>query len=461
MLSLGIVGVLASVTIIALNPGKQLTDAENGKRKTLLRSQENALMQYIVGNSKLPVTTIPSSEAAAKPVCRGAVTAACVDLSAIAPTYIAAVPVDSKESDLSVTGYRVYLDKAQRPRICSDYLPAGDSNRCSASTYVAGGPSAPPLPAACGSPFAGGNGGYGSPYQICDCYGLQAMTGNNQYIINNDIDCSAVTYSGAGFTPIQNFSGGLEGEMHTVNGIRINRPGTANVGLFSSINSGVVRNLKLTNINYTAADHTGGIAGTVIDGQITGSSVTGTITTSGTAGFVGGLAGYVRSYQEQFGDWANVAINATVSIANNGGVGGLIGTLDNGSVSNSYAQGSVNAPNTHAGGLLGQALGFGWTYIQYCYSTGAVTGLMPQSSGFAYAGMEQGVYAYSNFYDTGTSGVGPGVGDQHLAVAKTTPEMKVKSTYEDAYWDFWGTWEINEGVSYPTLIPGGGGGVMP
>lgn len=139
LLAMSVLGVLTSVVIIALNPSKQLADAGNGKRKTMVRAQENAVMQYIVANSAMPVTGIPTTEAAAKPICRGAADPSCIVLSNIAPTYLVSLPVDSLETGTVVTGYRIYLDNAQRARVCSDYLPTGDSNRCSASTYVAAG----------------------------------------------------------------------------------------------------------------------------------------------------------------------------------------------------------------------------------------------------------------------------------------------------------------------------------
>ncbi len=135
MLALGILGVLISVTIIAINPSRQIESSKNAKRKSMIREQQNAVLQYMITNSRLPTGTIGISESVATPICQAGVTdASCINLDTLVPTYLASLPVDSAVTGPMVTGYRIYKDIALKPTVCSDYLPVGDSSRCSAST---------------------------------------------------------------------------------------------------------------------------------------------------------------------------------------------------------------------------------------------------------------------------------------------------------------------------------------
>lgn len=136
LLVLGVVGILASIVIVAINPSQQLESAQNAKRKSMVREQENAMMQYLIGEGRQPAVGIPTGEQQAKPICQSSVHhASCINLDDLVPEYVAALPVDSSMTGVVVTGYRVYNDNALRPHVCSDYLP-NDARRCSGSVVV-------------------------------------------------------------------------------------------------------------------------------------------------------------------------------------------------------------------------------------------------------------------------------------------------------------------------------------
>jgi hypothetical protein len=87
--------------------------------------------------------------------------------------------------------------------------------------------------------------------------------------------------------------------------------------------------------------------------------------------------------------------------------------------------------------------------IEYCYSTGSVSGIgwVPTNKGFL--GFTQGSPTYtSNFFDSGTSLQSSGTG----ATATTTPLMKTQSTFTNAGWNFTSTWAMdgstNNGYAY-------------
>lgn len=114
LLVLGILGILATIVLIAINPTKQLNDARGASRKASIREIENALSQYIIdGNT---VSGIPVGTANALDICQTNVTGTdCTDapvsgydLSALSPNYLVSIPVDPHETGSLVSGFRMY-----------------------------------------------------------------------------------------------------------------------------------------------------------------------------------------------------------------------------------------------------------------------------------------------------------------------------------------------------------------
>ncbi|MHB1121939.1 MAG: two-partner secretion domain-containing protein [Ramlibacter sp.] len=194
----------------------------------------------------------------------------------------------------------------------------------------------------------------GTPYTVINGLGaagsttgtdLQGMRGNltRHYALGSDIDAGATSgwNAGAGFRPVgqwnSHFTGTLDGLGHSITGLTINSI-VQGVGLFSYVgNGGTVRNVGLV-----------------------GGSVTGNL-------YVGALVGFV--------DRGTVSNSyATVPVTGASTVGGLVG-YNFGSISNSYASGAVTgtAANSYAGGLAGFTSGSS-SSIRNSYATGTVTG---------------------------------------------------------------------------------------
>ena len=89
------------------------------------------------------------------------------------------------------------------------------------------------------------------------------------------------------------------------------------------------------------------------------------------------------------------------------------------------------------------------TTVTNCYSIGIVTSSGNNVGGFI--GNDSGFINTSCFYDTQTTGQanGIGTGDTSGITGKTTAEMKTKSVFTDAGWDFTDVWDMNG--SYPYL----------
>jgi type IV pilus assembly protein PilA len=116
LLAIAIIGVLAAVIVTAINPAKQLGDARNAQRRSDLEALLNAVWQYALDHGgTFPCATgtgpcidttirmlgIATTGCSAAGLCEDAVIGAddCIDLaSAVAPTYIYAIPQDPKGS---------------------------------------------------------------------------------------------------------------------------------------------------------------------------------------------------------------------------------------------------------------------------------------------------------------------------------------------------------------------------
>jgi len=305
-----------------------------------------------------------------------------------------------------------------------------------------------------------GSGTPEDPYVIYDVDDLQAMENDLSayYELANDIDASATVgwNAGAGFAPVDDFEGSLDGKGYKVTDLFIDRSGS-NVGLFDLIKSGAeVKNLGLEGCNITGRN--GGALATRNDGAITSCYSTGSVTSSINGGglvalnygtmeecystctiisgdYAGGLVSYnpgtiTKSY-------ATGSVTATVWDA-----GGLV-MRNAGTITNCYARGAVVA-NYDAGGLVEDNTGS----IDKCYSTGLVTG------GSDIGGLVEMIFApgtvTNSFWDTETSGTAISDG----GTGKTTAQMKTESTFTDAGWDFDTIWTICAGVNgdYPCLV---------
>jgi len=97
-------------------------------------------------------------------------------------------------------------------------------------------------------------------------------------------------------------------------------------------------------------------------------------------------------------------------------VGGLVGDNDGGTVSNSFAMGSVTGYNHDIGGLIGELQGGSVTNT---YSMGSVGGGRSFRGGLI-GDREYGTVVTSSYWDVETSGMTTSAGGE----GKTTAQMK-------------------------------------
>ncbi len=369
--------------------------------------------------------------------------------------------------------------------------------------------------------YGGGTGTAEDPYQIwtpeqMNAIGAEPNDWGKHFKLLTDIDLSG--FDGRKGRPAFNiiapdtkpailyyqgiaFTGALDGGGHKLSHLTIQ--GTDYLGLFGELAATAqVRDVWLEDVNVTGSGDCIAALAAENRGSISHCYSTGVVNATGQAQerayAVGGLIA------SNFGDVTSCHSTATVNggtyvgglVGNNwgiitqcysagpvrggGSVGGFVG--ENLSiVERCYSQGPV-AGDSYVGGLVGENY---QGQVTDCYSTGAVNGgsyvggLVGQNGGLTEAGKQAAVTrCYSAGAVKGQSYVGGLVGANVAAVTgsfwdrqtsgqatsaggtgKTTTQMRTRSTFLGAGWDFVGEkangteeiWEISEGKDYPRL----------
>ena len=275
---------------------------------------------------------------------------------------------------------------------------------------------------------------------ISNCSQLQNINQNlyANYYLTQDIECAETSSwnNYAGFQPIKDFRGSLNGNDKRIYNLYINRPSLAYVGLFGNLKSGSISNIGLVDINIRGQNLVGGLAGandgssifnsystgsvfgngSEIGGLVgfNGSSISKSYSTGavhGTNNYVGGLVGHNHSGNQYNASISNSYATGEVSGAGIG-VGGLVGQNEASPISNSYSTGAVHGTNNYVGGLVGWNI-FAGSLISNSYSTGNVSGSGDDVGGLVGANMSSGSISksYSTGGVSGSSNVGGLIGD--------------------------------------------------
>lgn len=104
LLVIGIIAILASIVIVAINPTKQLGDARNAQRKSDVNTILSAVYQYAIDNDgNLPdgITTTNQEICATG----STDTDECVSLDALTGSYLVRIPRDPQAQTATGTNY--------------------------------------------------------------------------------------------------------------------------------------------------------------------------------------------------------------------------------------------------------------------------------------------------------------------------------------------------------------------
>lgn len=328
------------------------------------------------------------------------------------------------------------------------------------------------ITSASASAFTGhGAGTSGSPYRISTCAQLQEINNDldADYVIVTNINCNAFSFTHLGNYGGTAFTGTLDGRNH-----RITNLNPDDYGLFGAIGSAIVKNIKLEGGSVTGswvgsiAAYAGGAALTNLHsnmtvtstgsysgglvGEITGpttlseSSYTGTFNTG--PSYNGGLVGRVSNPTSTvFNSYTAATINAAGPY-----MGGVVGALFDGNVSEVYSNSSMDAgANSYVGGISGQTQ----KTVANSFSAGTFA-----NTGTYYGGVvgsnNSGTYS-NNYYDRYRANTANcyGINDAGSCTAvnasNATPNYFKNNTTNGPFstWDFTDVWQVNSG--YPTL----------
>lgn len=109
LIVIGIIAILAAIVIIAINPARQLAQSRNAQRESNVNTILNAVHQQALDNNGTILGTITAVCPTTQNVGTGG-----ADLSALVPTYVAAIPTDPNGGSDADTLYTICKATANR-----------------------------------------------------------------------------------------------------------------------------------------------------------------------------------------------------------------------------------------------------------------------------------------------------------------------------------------------------------
>ncbi|MDE1925470.1 MAG: prepilin-type N-terminal cleavage/methylation domain-containing protein [Patescibacteria group bacterium] len=121
LIVIGIIAVLASIVIVAINPARQFAQARNTERTSAVSTVLNAIGQDTADNEGVFGGVCSTAQSIIPATSTDIGTAAgLVDLSCLVPTYIpSALPMDPIGGTASDTQYTVAVDATGRYTVCA------------------------------------------------------------------------------------------------------------------------------------------------------------------------------------------------------------------------------------------------------------------------------------------------------------------------------------------------------
>lgn len=119
---IGIIAVLATIVIVAINPAKQFAQARNTQREASVSTILNAIGQRIADNKGVFAGTFGSYTCNLIPTATTSIgtNSGLVNLNCLTPTYIpTGIPVDPSIGNDGNTGYTVLVDSVGRYTVCA------------------------------------------------------------------------------------------------------------------------------------------------------------------------------------------------------------------------------------------------------------------------------------------------------------------------------------------------------
>jgi prepilin-type N-terminal cleavage/methylation domain-containing protein len=121
-----LIGALLSIVVIAVNPGKQLSDARNSQRRGDINLIVNAISQYSIDNNGEFPATITENQTE---ICMtGGDCTGLIDLSVLTEEekYLVAIPFDPSLLDINRTGYEIIKSENEQVTVIAPNAERGE-----------------------------------------------------------------------------------------------------------------------------------------------------------------------------------------------------------------------------------------------------------------------------------------------------------------------------------------------
>ncbi len=120
---IGIIGILAAVVLVAVNPGRQFGLARDAQRRSDLYSITLAVYQYAVDNGGTIPAAIPDEGATITEICANLADingGQCINLEFLKGKYMPSIPVDPGFDDTAFTPKRYKIYKNTQNRVVAE-----------------------------------------------------------------------------------------------------------------------------------------------------------------------------------------------------------------------------------------------------------------------------------------------------------------------------------------------------
>ena len=172
---------------------------------------------------------------------------------------------------------------------------------------------------------------------------------NDNYVLKNNIDLS-----GSEWEALPTFSGTLDGNNFSINGLTKNDASLDSFGLFVELNGANIKNLALTNINITAHRTIGSFCVAMSNSTIENCFVTGNMDI---VAYGGGITGLIGPNSTIKNCYTTCSINSSATGGLWSSVGGIAGWSawagGGGIIENCYSTSQITANNPYVGSIIG------------------------------------------------------------------------------------------------------------